>query len=226
MSVLTSPTAAPLHRDIRSESLSYKRDKEFSQKWAMGTRPSSGVKTAAFTDEMITGSEEQQAKTRPHKRWSEIHPQVKFHGNFSAGKNFKSTKQAWNLPQGRIARKQSAYDEISSGETTLSASMLGLLPSTQTSSFKDHSASTDAGITYSFDATSGPKKAVGLDALVDQAEQRFMSKETDKIVRNEYEILDVDGESVGMKMGKKSSPKHKAAVVPEITAEDDDYELV
>lgn len=69
MATLTSSTGS-LHRDVRSDALSYKRDKEHNAKWAMGTRPSYGVKTTywSYEGEFCTGSPEQQAKVRPEKK--------------------------------------------------------------------------------------------------------------------------------------------------------------
>lgn len=69
MATLSSSTGS-LHRDVRSDALSYKRDKEHTTKWAMGTRPSYGVKTRywPYGEEFYTGSPEQQAKVRPEKK--------------------------------------------------------------------------------------------------------------------------------------------------------------
>jgi len=68
---------------------------------------------------------------------------------------------------------------------------------------------------YSYDnkgASPGVKgRAVGLDALVDQAEQKFNSKMTEKMVKSEYEVLDEQGETTVLSKGKKKgSPKQKA----------------
>ena len=71
MATLSSSTGS-LHRDVRSESRPYKRDKEHNTKWAMGARPSYGVKTRWWPEEgMYTGSPEQQAKVRPQKKYSD-----------------------------------------------------------------------------------------------------------------------------------------------------------
>jgi hypothetical protein len=91
----------------------------------------------------------------------------------------------------------------------------------------------DAEILYSFDQvgpspnTSGRK--VGLEGLVDKAEQKWMSDQTEKIVRGEYEVLDVEGETTVLKKGKRS-PKQKAiknqpAMVKDVE-EDDGFELI
>jgi hypothetical protein len=72
MAALSSSTGS-LHRDVRSESQGYKRAKEHNTKWAMGTRPSYGVKARFWpVEELYTGSPEQQAKLRPQKKHSDM----------------------------------------------------------------------------------------------------------------------------------------------------------
>jgi hypothetical protein len=69
MATLSSSTSS-IQRDIRSDSRSYKRIKDHNTKWAMGTRPSAGVKLnfLGIDGEFRTGSKEQQAKVRPEKK--------------------------------------------------------------------------------------------------------------------------------------------------------------
>jgi hypothetical protein len=71
MATLSSSTSS-IERDIRSNSRSYKRDKDHNSKWAMGTRPSYGVRTSCWDPDVFTsGSPEQQAKVRPQKKYSD-----------------------------------------------------------------------------------------------------------------------------------------------------------
>jgi hypothetical protein len=66
-----SSSISSIQRDIRSDSRSYKRDKDHNSKWAMGSRPSYGVRTNCWDpDVFISGSPEQQAKIRPQKKFS------------------------------------------------------------------------------------------------------------------------------------------------------------
>jgi hypothetical protein len=85
----------------------------------------------------------------------------------------------------------------------------------------------DADILYSFDAPTAPREAVGLDNLVEKAEKEFMSREIDRIVRNEYEILDESGEVKTMTKGKgkKGSPRQQAKAV-ETEEDEDDWEEI
>lgn len=80
----------------------------------------------------------------------------------------------------------------------------------------DHpSTAPDAEIAYSFDATRGPSHGSQiLNRALEQAIERFETKETDKLIKNEYEVLDIDAEALSPR------PKRKVA------AEDEEYEFV
>jgi len=69
----------------------------------------------------------------------------------------------------------------------------------------------DAGITYSFDAPRGPGKGSEiLTMAINKAVERFETKVTEKLVKDEYEVV-----------GKEAEPSHTG-----YTADDDDFELV
>ena len=69
----------------------------------------------------------------------------------------------------------------------------------------------DAGITYSFDAPRGPAHGSEiLNMAINKAVERFESKETEKLVKNEYEVV-----------GKEADVGQEGYV-----ADDDEYELV
>lgn len=66
----------------------------------------------------------------------------------------------------------------------------------------------DEGVLYSFDREASPASSLGLGGLVEKAEQHFRARETERIVRGEYEVLDGEGETVRAKRkGRKGSPK-------------------
>ncbi len=67
----------------------------------------------------------------------------------------------------------------------------------------------DAGITYSFDAARGPGKGSQILSLaLAKAVETFEVKETDRIVKDEYEVLDSDGEPVKRgRAAKKTKPE-------------------
>jgi len=72
----TSPVSPIQHRDIRSASQPFKRDKDNTAKWSMGVRPSSGVSIDIGGPDMDVfvgnSSEGQRARVRPHKQWSQM----------------------------------------------------------------------------------------------------------------------------------------------------------
>jgi hypothetical protein len=122
---------------------------------------------------------------------------------------------------------------------TLSKSLLELLPqhanNTQSpiqTMIRTNSAS-DAEILYSFD-NKGPSpgdkgRAVDLGGLVELAEQKWASEQTDRIVKGEYEVLDNEGEKTVIHKGKKrGSPKQRSTpvVVKSVVDEDDGFELI
>lgn len=88
----------------------------------------------------------------------------------------------------------------------------------------------DAEITYSYDASRGPTKGSQiLNAALAKAVDAFQEKETVKLVKSEYELLDADGETMKAtpKKGKKSKAKASASQEAVVTPDaDEDYEFV
>ena len=76
----------------------------------------------------------------------------------------------------------------------------------------------DADITYSFDAPRGPSHGSQiLGHALDQAVERFETRVTEKLIKEEYEVLDTNGEPAG------ASPKAaRKAAAPE----DEDFVVV
>lgn len=126
-------------------------------------------------------------------------------------------------------------------QSTLSNSLLDLLPINNPSPPSQHSpiilatqnftASVDDPILYNFD-NKGPSPGVRgtnveLEGLVELAEKKWAAEQTEKIVRGEYEVLDLNGEEIKRK-GKKS-PKQRAArseIIVKENEDDDGFELV
>lgn len=76
----------------------------------------------------------------------------------------------------------------------------------------------DAEIAYSFDAARGPSHGSQiLSHALTQAVERFEVRQTDKLIKDEYEVLDLDTEPM--------SPRPR---VPRkgVSPEDEDYEFV
>lgn len=75
---------------------------------------------------------------------------------------------------------------------------------------------------YSFDAVAAPTHGSQiLNTALAKAIEKYEDKETTKLVRNEYEILDAGEEELGLTPIKSSKGKGKA-----IDAEDEEYEFV
>ena len=159
----------------------------------------------------------------------------KYHGNKAA----KPTAKAWNtgLSSGRVFRKIDAQVEATTGSSSdLSRSLLELLP--QNTQYTSSAITTalltagDEGVLYSFDSVKSPGekgRKVDLGGLVEQAEKKFLSQQTERMVKESYEVLDVEGESVVLTGGKKKkgSPKTKAVKFEAKSVDEDDgFELV
>lgn len=80
----------------------------------------------------------------------------------------------------------------------------------------------DADIAYSYDAPRGPSHgSQTLNYALDKAVERFETKETEKLVKNEYEVLDLDLDDAA---AATAAPRAKRRVV--VPEDEDDYEFV
>ena len=85
----------------------------------------------------------------------------------------------------------------------------------------------DAGVMYSFDAAKGPTQGSQiLNVALAKAVERFEEKETAKLVKNEYDVLDSEGESVGLASPRKNAKGKERAVVVAVPEDDEEYEFV
>jgi len=79
-------------------------------------------------------------------------------------------------------------------------------------------------VMYSFDHNRGPTNGSQiLNTALAQAMEKYEDKETTDLIRKEYEILDSDGEKVGLTPIKKGKGKAKDK---KTSANDEDYEFV
>lgn len=241
MSALTSGLP---HLDIRSESRSYKRDKTQKVKWTYGARPLNGARIVPDPT-LIGASEIQQQKVRPDKRWADRQRQVSYISDApphilmiynSPSKSHRNVTKIdsdaylMGAATGRIHRKLGALEEISFTNPSLSQSLMDILP---VSARAGRDAPVDAGVIYSFDAKTSPHNGIALDGLVEKAERDFLSKEVEKMVRDEYEYLDVSGDSIivgtgssGSKKAKRQERKMKEQKPQLLVEEEDDWERV
>jgi hypothetical protein len=75
--------------------------------------------------------------------------------------------------------------------------------------------------TYSFDRLEGPNQPMTLDAFVKPS-----SRDTERLVQKEYEILDLSGEALKGRKARSDLRKSVGPSLAEIAREDDGFELV
>lgn len=167
-----------LTSDLRSESKAFKRDKDHTAKWSRGARVAPGNRcTHDLSHRLNNTCQDCAARPYPrdgHRNWSDhhIHRTQKLYDHGPA------------RPRGAVARKvlQNDLTEVS-------------LPSDAGSSDEEvvHSSVApvpDAEIMYSYDAPSGPSS--GSDVLshaVMAAVKRFENKQTETLIKNEYDLV-------------------------------------
>jgi hypothetical protein len=80
----------------------------------------------------------------------------------------------------------------------------------------------DAEIAYSYDAERGPSHGSQvLGYAVSQAVERYENNATEKLVKDEYLVLDAEGEPIAGKSGKGNAKEPQQAI-----DEDDEYEIL
>ena len=103
-------------------------------------------------------------------------------------------------------------------------------PNNSASDYSDGSPSppADADITYSFDAPRGPTQGSQIfNVALAQAVEKFEERVTVKLVKDEYDVLDADGEVVASPARKgKEKVKARAMGATRVPDADEDYEFV
>lgn len=69
---------------------------------------------------------------------------------------------------------------------------------------------------------------IGLGSLIEEAEAKFLDKQTELMIKEDYEVIDTEGESVVLKSEKKrkGSPKQKAKTETKPVEEFEGFELI
>lgn len=247
------------HRDIRSAALPFKRDKDHHEKWSHGTAPGPGVRRS-IAGEFISGNGCQKVKVRPMKAFAYVLHLIPYRAsadqtpNSSEPKSHanKATKPFSKHEQGvssnkidarHINKTDAIIDANNHTSSDLSKSLLDLIPqhanNTQSPiQIAIRESAADSEIFYSFD-NKGPSPShkgrdIDLGGLVDIAEQKWANEQVDRIVKGEYEVLDIKGDPtvISTKGKGKRSPKQKATkTAPAIPKspefeEDDGFMLV
>lgn len=183
--------------DLRSAAQDHKRDAARKHKWGMGALETRGRGVG------------NPRPLRPSDTANKPTPRFQI----SLGRSL--------VNQPRIARKQDMLE----GHTSDDAS-----PNNSASDYSDGSPSppADADITYSFDAPRGPTQGSQIfNVALAQAVEKFEERETVKLVKDEYDVLDADGEVVASP-ARKGKEKVKARVMgaTRVPDADEDYEFV
>lgn len=132
---------------------------------------------------------------------------------FNARRRYEKAAVAALAPGTKIARKQDMLEgtAVSSSDESAASDVEGT-----------PSPPADAGVMYSFDAPQAPSHGSQiLHAALNKAVKRFEDRETTKLIRNEYEVVDTEGESIGAGPAKK---RQQGAASDELA--DEDYEFV
>ncbi|KAG9242422.1 hypothetical protein BJ878DRAFT_555469 [Calycina marina] len=234
---MSNPTSPIQTRDFRSPAVSCKRDRKSAYKSARGVRPvpkpTEDELAGLFASDHVKHWKAAEIPARKIELDLGRTPPKK-DSNKASNKPYPTI--AFNMPgaNARHARKGDAL--VTAKELTtspLSRSLMELLPSYNQptsagiqslpadssiiASMKAASAAETGGVLYSFDNKNSPGKEVPLGGLIDKAEQQWRAKETDRIVKTEYAVLDNQGQET--RKGHKT-PK------PVDVDEDDDFEMI
>jgi hypothetical protein len=176
--------------DLRADAKEFNRDKNSRVKWAHG-------------QSYGPGRREEDSRPRP-ARFNPV---------------FKYVHHSNERPEGANRRRPTSFPGQMKARTALQKDMA--IASDESSADEDveHPSSApalDAEVAYSFDAARGPSHGSQiLNHALEKAMVQFETKETDKLIKNEYEVLDVDAEMLS------PLPKRR-----NVAAEDEDYFFV
>ncbi|KAE9406260.1 hypothetical protein BT96DRAFT_915490 [Gymnopus androsaceus JB14] len=201
-------------RDIRSASRPFKRDRDHRKKWSMGMSPSSGVHLSSVTLEPEGGSESQRNKVVPMKQYSQMTSRShKSNRNRIPKASTSRVRDDQIRIFGRLTRKADSHFEIQSHTSILLCKAL----------LENNTATGMDGFLISNYDSSSSRGAVDLGDLVEHAERKWESIQTERIVKDEYEVLDNEGETTVLRVSKGTKGKRRNTVIQE---DDDGFELI
>jgi hypothetical protein len=222
------------NRDLRSASHAFKRFKNISAKYNHGTRPLVG-------DLSITSPDNEEHVDTPRERYKKTRPAVLVRYVFRPprlrAESFPDTAYRpvkfrhmskpkivvpGLAPEGHIGRAGRKNDVVlesddGSGKPALVTSSSNLAESV------------DSDILYSFEkqvkSPNAKGREIGLDELVDRAEEEWESGKIDRMVK-EYEVLDRRGAKVRLSTKKGKSRGTQSQGESEVENEDDGFEVL
>ena len=163
--------------DLRSEAKAYRRDKTHSVKWQRGGRVAPGKSCPHGND--ITGGTCNECVTRPLHRDA-----ARNYSNHFFQRAARTNQHAQGHRQGNLAKKvlQNDLNEVTTSSDTGS--------SDEEVAAQSEAPVPESEIMYSFDSKSGPSSGADvLSTAVMQAVKRYENKETDKLVKTEYDLV-------------------------------------
>jgi len=188
--------------DLRSASVDYKRDSENKHKWAQGEAWGPGRPTNAHSRpaRMVP-----KYVTPVQRRVFATHNQCRFP---------RSNKELGTKDL-KTAQRHDIFEETQhSGDSSTEEDPV------------EPSAAPEAELAYSFDARSGPSHGSQILSLaVAKAVERYENNVTDKLVKDEYEVLNEAGEAVPAATHKSVKASKKPAV-DNANVNEDEYEFV
>jgi len=162
----------------------------------------------AYTSDLRSGAKEFNRDKNSRSKWA--------HGeSFGPGRRAEDGKPR---PARIIPHTKSSYPGHMKARTALNKDIAHASDDSSADEDIEHPSTApapDSEVAYSFDAHRGPSHGSQiLNVALDKAIERYEIRETDKLIKNEYEVLDADGEPL--------SPAKKRHVAPE----DAEYEFV
>jgi hypothetical protein len=177
--------------DLRADAKEFNRDKNSRVKWAHG-------------QSYGPGRREEDSRPRPAR----VNPVFKY-------VHCPNERNPWSKGANRY--RPTSFPGQMKARTALQKDMASASDESSADEDVEHpSSAPDAEVAYSFDATRGPSHGSQiLNHALEKAMVQFETKETDKLIKNEYEVLDVDAEILSPLPKKRN-----------VAPEDEDYFFV
>ncbi|KFY79526.1 hypothetical protein V499_01501 [Pseudogymnoascus sp. VKM F-103] len=171
--ITNSMTSATLHSDLRASSVAPRRAHAQAEKWRHTVQTIPTHWTSTTSSTALTTP-----TPRPQKQPRITRGPIPSRGTALAHAWMECADTSCSSTSGDL---EAMYDSV------------GLPPGVPVG---------DEAVFYTYDSEASPASSVGLDGLVEKAERHFRERETERIVRAEYEVLDGEGEKVKRRRGE------------------------
>ncbi|KIH93944.1 hypothetical protein SPBR_06197 [Sporothrix brasiliensis 5110] len=214
-------STAQFDRDLRSAHIDFKRSKDHRAKWEHGAR---GMHAGGLNVSPDADSDALLARgLRPRK------PMVRYWVMPSNNIQKPDRGHRSSVPPARHRETSRALLELQESKALSTSEILQGGPAAPTKTTRaDTFVAASASPLYSFDHNA-PAAALPLDAFIKAPTVR----DTEKMIKNEYEVLDANGEAVHgrkaravLRQAAANSPLTQPKLVEVVDDDDDDFELV